>query len=140
MAAPTLYILYNADASLVGKMSYGYRKITTKKDCTPACAACDITHGGLHLDETAKWKEAKGEMLESGAVSDVKQFHRDELDGETKAFVQSQGLQFPMVLVKEEGGGLRSVMNGEELAVFNGDSKAFMQKVRESLEGSKGKI
>ncbi|KAL9005225.1 MAG: hypothetical protein Q9188_001985 [Gyalolechia gomerana] len=135
MTPPTLYILYNADASLMGKLSYGYRKLTTKNNCTPACAACDITHGGLHLDETARWKDAKGEMVKSGVVSGLKQLHRDELDGETKAFVQSHGLQFPMVLVKDEGGGLRSVLNGEELAAFNGDPRAFMQKVRENLEG-----
>lgn len=41
-----------------------------------------------------------------------------------------------MVLVKDEGGGLKSVLDGEELAAFNGDPRAFMQKVREKLEGS----
>lgn len=84
MSPPTLYILYNADASLMGKLSYGYRKLTTKKDCTPACAACDITHGGLHLDETAQWKEAKKEIVGSGVVGEVKQWHRDECDGEVR--------------------------------------------------------
>ena len=82
MSPPTLYILYNADASVMGKLAYGYRKLTTKDEDKPACAACDITHGGLHLDETSQWKAAKAEVVESGAVKEVKQFHRDELDGE----------------------------------------------------------
>ncbi|KAI4185022.1 MAG: hypothetical protein LQ348_004439 [Seirophora lacunosa] len=120
----------------MGKLSYGYRKLTAKDpDNKPACAACDITHGGLHLDETAQWKAAKAEVVRSGAVADVKQFHRDELDGETKTFVQSQGLHFPMVLAKGEGSGLRSVMSSEELATFKGDPQAFMQKLRQKLEG-----
>ena len=82
MSAPTLYILYNADASVMGKLSYGYRKLTNKDKDSPTCAACDITHGGLHLDETAQWKAAKAEIVKSGVVKDVKQLHRDELDSE----------------------------------------------------------
>ncbi|KAL8726434.1 MAG: hypothetical protein Q9166_006712 [cf. Caloplaca sp. 2 TL-2023] len=136
MSAPTLYILYNADASVMGKLSYGYRKLTNKDKDQPTCAACDITHGGLSLDETSQWKTAKAEMVESGAVKQVKQFHRDELDGETKAFVQSQGLHFPMVLAQDEGSGFRSVMDSDELAAFKGDPQIFMQKVRQKLERS----
>lgn len=75
----TLYILYNADASVMGKLAYGYRKLTSPKD-QPACAACDITHGGLHLEETAAWKEAKGEITKNRAV-ELKQLHRDQLSG-----------------------------------------------------------
>lgn len=119
----------------MGKLSYGYRKLTTKKDCTPACAACDITHGGLHLDETAQWKEAKAEIVKSGVVGEVKQWHRDECDAETKGFLQEQGLQYPVVLAKDGDGGLRCVMNREELVAFGGDSKAFMRKIRENLGG-----
>lgn len=84
MSAPTIYILYNADASIMGKLSYGYKKLTNKDQDKPTCAACDITHGGLSLDETSQWKTAKAELVESGAVRQVKQFHRDELDAEVR--------------------------------------------------------
>lgn len=84
MSAPTIYILYNADASIMGKLSYGYKKLTNKDKEKPTCAACDITHGGLSLDETSQWKAAKAELVESGAVREVKQFHRDELDAEVR--------------------------------------------------------
>ena len=76
----TLYILYNANASVMGKLNYGYRKLTAPKD-QPACAACDITHGGLHLDETAEWKKVKEEIAGSGSV-ELKQLHRDEMGAE----------------------------------------------------------
>ena len=79
MTSPILYILYNADASLMGKLSYGYKKITCSKDST-VCAACDITHGGLHLDETQAWKGAKVELTRDGVQ--IKQMHRDELSAE----------------------------------------------------------
>ncbi|KAL8764543.1 MAG: hypothetical protein Q9209_007974 [Squamulea sp. 1 TL-2023] len=133
MSAPTLYILYNADASIMGKLSYGYRKLTSRDPNKPACAACDITHGGLHLDETSQWKSAKAELVGSGAVKDVRQLHRDELDAEVRGFVQAQGLGYPMVLAKGEGGGLRCVVSSEELAGFKGDPRVFMQRVREKL-------
>jgi len=81
MASRTLYIIYNADASLLGKINYGYRKLTAPKD-QPACAACDITHGGLHLDETAEWKKAKEEMAREAEHVTLKQLHRDQMGGE----------------------------------------------------------
>lgn len=81
MAPRTLYILYNADASLLGKLTYSYRKLTAPKD-QPACAACDITHGGLHLDETAEWRDAKVEIAREAEDVALRQLHRDQMGGE----------------------------------------------------------
>ncbi len=44
------------------------------------CAACDITHGGLHLEETAGWKSVKAGLVGEGV--DVQQMHLDEMGGE----------------------------------------------------------
>lgn len=110
---PTLYILYNASSTLLGKLNYTYRKLTAPK-CAPACAACDITHGGLHLDETAAWKEAKAEM---GNGVEVKQLHRDEVGGEVCFCV--------LMLVKEMGvvwcGGMGcdGMIGGGFVCLFN---------------------
>jgi hypothetical protein len=76
-AQPTLYIVYNADASIMGKLKYGYRKITCPEDAEAECAACEITHGGLSLKETPAWMETKKE-IEAANVK-VVQWHRDEL-------------------------------------------------------------
>ena len=73
----TLYVLYNAKGTAFGKLSYGYKKLTTSAD-KPVCAACEITHGGLRLDENAAWKEAKAQ-IEREKGMEVKQLHRDEL-------------------------------------------------------------
>jgi hypothetical protein len=74
----TLYILYNADASIMGKLKYSYRKLKASPDCEPACGACDITHGGLSLSETPAWVAAKKEIEAQGMK--VVQWHRDEID------------------------------------------------------------
>jgi hypothetical protein len=78
MARPTLYVLYNADASVMGKLRYGYRKITCPKDGEPECAACEITHGGLSLKETPSWLTAKKE-IEGSSDMQLVQWHRDEM-------------------------------------------------------------
>ena len=69
---PIVYIIYNADGTLRGKVSYAYRKLTEPAN---SCAACDLTHAGLHLTESAEWSATKKKI---GA--DVKQLHRNELD------------------------------------------------------------
>lgn len=73
----TLYILYNANGTAFGKLSYGYKKLTSAAD-KPVCSACEMTHGGLRLEENATWKEAKAQIEKEGGL-EVKQLHRDEL-------------------------------------------------------------
>lgn len=106
MASRTLYIIYNADASLMGKLNYGYRKLTAGKD-KPACAACDITHGGLHLDETAEWKKAKEEMAREAENVTLKQLHRDQMGAEvciSLSFSSLLGLRFYALFTGVVGG------------------------------------
>lgn len=78
MAKQTLYILYNADSSVLGKLHYGYRKILHSKKTEPECSACDITHGGLSFTESDAWLTAKTE-IEASFDTSVVQWHRDEL-------------------------------------------------------------
>ena len=77
--APIIYIVYNAKASVVGKLTYVYRKVKAPKD-ESICAACDLTHGGINLTETEDWKKTKAKI---GA--DVKQLHLDELTEEVSS-------------------------------------------------------
>lgn len=69
-----VYILYNANASVLGKVQYAYRKLTAPATDSP-CAACDLTHGGLRLTETPRWSSTKARI---GAA--VQQLHKDEAD------------------------------------------------------------
>lgn len=79
----TLFIVYNADGSVMGKVQYAYRKVTSAKDAEAVCAACDITHGGLSLSETPAWVQAKGE-IEASSNLKVVQWHRNELAPEVR--------------------------------------------------------
>ena len=74
----TIYILYNAKASLLGKLSYSYRKFSASADDSP-CSACDLTHGGLKLHESDEWKTTKEKIPAS-----VKQLHQDELGSDVR--------------------------------------------------------
>ena len=73
MSHPTIYILYNAKASILGKLDYARRKLSAPEDASP-CAACDLTHGGLRLNESALWKDAKRSIN-----ARFEQLHQDEL-------------------------------------------------------------
>jgi len=75
MPQPTLYIIYNANATLLGKLSYTCRKLTSSSAEDPACAACDITHGGLRLNESEAWGRAKRRIIDVK----VEQLHIDEI-------------------------------------------------------------
>lgn len=122
----TLYILYNANSTLLGKLHYGYRKLRPGKSNSPqnpACAACDITHGGLSLSESPKWTESKKEIERAGNLK-VSQLHRDEvaqrkgskgLDG----WIKERGVSWPSVVLgrvdASEKGGEEEVVDGGEV-------------------------
>ncbi|KAF2678474.1 hypothetical protein K458DRAFT_491279 [Lentithecium fluviatile CBS 122367] len=126
----TLYILYNADASVMGKLKYGYRKICKSSEENPACAACDITHGGLSLQETPAWMNAK-KQIEAESGSKVVQWHRDELSSEMKEFVTSKQVRYPAVVAGKDGGGFEVVMDSSELAACKGDAQKMIEGLRE---------
>ncbi len=92
----TIYIIYNAKGSILGKLNYACRKLTAPSDSSP-CAACDFTHGGLSLSETAQWKETKKQI---GA--DVKQLHIDELSQEVRPPFTIFNLRSPTAAPRSE--------------------------------------
>ncbi|KAF1832029.1 hypothetical protein BDW02DRAFT_632354 [Decorospora gaudefroyi] len=130
MASRTLYVLYNADASVMGKLKYGYRKICHSSEENPACAACDITHGGLSLKETPAWVEAKKE-IEAESGYKVVQWHRDELSNEMKKFIESKGVSYPTIVSNQADGDFAEVMNSSELAECKGDAQKVLARLRE---------
>ena len=77
-----IFVLYNAKASLLGKLSYGYKKLCAPADDSP-CAACDLTHGGLKLQESEEWKGTKAQI-----PATVEQRHIDELTPEVGGIME----------------------------------------------------
>src|SRR2546423_4640288 len=74
-----IYILYNANGSVFGKVKYAYEKLTCDKNGPSPCAACDLTHGGLKLSESDDWKRTEKKI-----PAIVKKLHLDELDFEVR--------------------------------------------------------
>ncbi|KAL8713445.1 MAG: hypothetical protein Q9225_006771 [Loekoesia sp. 1 TL-2023] len=121
-----LYILYNADASVMGKINYGYRKLIAAKG-KPACAACDITHGGLRLDETKGWKAIKEQINQEGI--EIKQLHRDELNDELKSQAKGArvGLEVLVIGVKNSNNDwIKSLITVSETFSFHKSPESFI--------------
>lgn len=133
MAATTqLIIIYNADSTIRGKLTYAYKKLSTSKDQDPACAACDITHGGLSLKEVPGWTKTKSDIEAQGFQ--VVQWHRDEIEADVKGWIGEQGIRYPTVLMREgkEGTkGLEQVMDYSELADCAGDATQMVRILSE---------
>ena len=117
----TIFILYNAKASILGKLTYGYRKVCAKPD-NPTCSACELTHGGLSLTESAEWKQAKSKI-----PAEVKQLHQDELTPELSGFVKDNQLKFPAVLGQKNSNPLVLLMTAEDLKPLSKNHNEFLK-------------
>ncbi|KAJ9659417.1 hypothetical protein H2198_003146 [Neophaeococcomyces mojaviensis] len=115
-----IFVLYNAKASLLGKLSYSYRKICAPADDSP-CAACDLTHGGLKLQESEEWKLTKSKI-----PATVEQRHIDELTTELRDFVKTKELSYPLVLGQKADGPLQLLLTAQDLAGVSKDHSAFL--------------
>lgn len=131
-ATRQLLIIYNADSTLRGKVAYAYRKLSGSSQQDPACAACDITHGGLSLKEVPNWTKTKSDIEAQGLQ--VVQWHRDEVEADVKAWIGEQGVRYPVVLTREGKEGAKDVkvvMDYSELAECAGDASKMVAILKE---------
>ncbi|MCJ1447939.1 MAG: hypothetical protein MMC23_008451 [Stictis urceolatum] len=128
---PTIYILYNARASITGKLDYAIRKLRAPAD-QPRCSACDLTHGGLRLSETEHWNQIRRNIN-----ADVKQWHKDELNPKVLEFVKTNNLEYPMVLGQNSDGEIDKLLSASELTSVSKDHAAFLELLFERA-ASKG--
>jgi len=119
--ARELLLIYNADSTFMGKVNYTYRKLTKE---TPACAACDITNGGLSLKHTPEWTRVKQQIESQGWT--VKELHRDELEESVKAW--TKGYRLPILASKTSD--MKLVMDAEELEDCGGSPDRFFEMLR----------
>ncbi|KAK3725909.1 hypothetical protein LTR37_000057 [Vermiconidia calcicola] len=118
-----LIIIYNADSTVRGKLNYAFRKLSSNSSDNPACAACDLTHGGLSLSEAPGWTMVKSE-IESQQWK-VTQWHRDEVEVSVKEWVQANGVRYPVALSRAQDGTSQEpklVADSAELAKCAGDA------------------
>lgn len=138
-AKPQIIIIYNADSTIRGKINYVYRKISSSSEENPACAACDLTHGGLSLKEVPGWVKTKQEIESKGY--EVIQWHRDEIKPDVKDWVKENTVRYPVVLSREKPDAskdLRVVADSSELASCAGDATKLVEilKSKDLLQDS----
>ncbi|KMU92400.1 hypothetical protein CIHG_10221 [Coccidioides immitis H538.4] len=123
----TLYIIYNAKSSLLGKINYVYRKSTCPDPATkPACAACELTHGvSLRLAESAEWKATKARILHAT----IMQLHTDELPPALADWIRQAKVQTPAVVVQPDVAStdFQVLLMSEDLARVRLDHGAFLR-------------
>ena len=127
MANRQLIIIYNADASIRGKLNYAYRKLSSSTATNPVCAACDITHGGLSLKEVPGWTAAKRDI--EGRGLEVVQWHRDEIEPAVKEWIQEHDVRYPAVLLRgpRSKDETRVMADSQELAKCTGDATQLVK-------------
>ena len=134
-----LYVIYNADGTLLGKLRYGYRKLTTKPDASPACAACDITNGGFSFSESPQWLQVK-QATEREMHLEVVQVHRDEPSESLHSFVRDHPIKLPAAVLEQrenaatDKGPFKVVIDRSELASYHGDAQQFYDGLKKHLD------
>lgn len=135
---PTVYIVYNAKSTLLGKVNYVYRKATCPNPATnPACAACELTHGpSLSLSESSQWKETKACISNANIV----QIHLDERPGPLFQWMKKHAISTPAVIVKpvissnKEGSeSFKVLLTAEDLSHARKDHREFLRMLKSRI-------
>ena len=126
--SPTLYIIYNASSTLLGKLNYVYRKQTCPDPSTnPACAACELTHGpSLSLRESSEWKTTKAHIKQAN----IAQVHTDERPASLAQWMDRERVSAPAVVVETQPSDFRMLVSSEELAQVSHDHREFLTLLR----------
>ena len=91
------FVIYNADGTRFGEIKY----IIGHALGLVECSACSITH--TSSGEKQDWKNLKGKCQ---MKTKIVQWHRDELSDRVKAFVDSENVEYPVVIVEDRDSSL----------------------------------
>jgi hypothetical protein len=135
---PTIYIIYNAKSTLLGKLNYVYRKASCPDPATnPACAACELTHGpSLSLSETQEWKQTKSRISNANVV----QVHLDERPSSLFQWMKKHGVDTPAVIVESTSGSnsvsdenFKALLTAEDLSRVRQDHEKFLEQLHSRI-------
>jgi hypothetical protein len=135
---PTIYIIYNAKSTLLGKINYVYRKTTCPDPAiNPACAACELTHGpSLSLSESSRWKQTKACI----SNANIAQIHLDERPGPLFQWMKQHAISTPAVIIKpvissdqEGSGAFKVLLTAEDLSHVRTDHGEFLRMLKSRI-------
>lgn len=103
--------VYDADATLVGEISYwiGARLGTTH------CSLCELTHG--LFTKKSEWKTCAANLKVP-----FRTYHRNDAPSDVVALAAGE---YPVVMARS-GAGLEILLNPAQLGNFAGDTHAFV--------------
>eukprot|EP00188_Purpureofilum_apyrenoidigerum_P000542 Plantae.Rhodophyta-Purpureofilum_apyrenoidigerum.ctg12402.p1 GENE.Plantae.Rhodophyta-Purpureofilum_apyrenoidigerum.ctg12402~~Plantae.Rhodophyta-Purpureofilum_apyrenoidigerum.ctg12402.p1 ORF type:complete len:170 (-),score=24.25 Plantae.Rhodophyta-Purpureofilum_apyrenoidigerum.ctg12402:1206-1715(-) len=117
-----LYVVYDADGTVVGEMMYSIRKWLGRGKCS----ACDITHGPhREKEEFTEFKD--------GFNVPVYNIHRDEMDVEMR---KSAAGRLPCVFARVNMGEFVFLMGTDTLERCQGSVQNLKDEIRRSLEAN----
>ncbi len=118
-----LYGVYDADATVLGEISYWVGARLGIRHCT----LCDITHS-MFFKKTS-WKQRQAELLEKYGVN-FQTFHRnDQLDQVAKVISGA----YPAVVAKDISGNFTLFMSEHEISAAGDSPDRFMDEIVKRL-------
>lgn len=114
-----LYVVYDADGTVVGEVMYSIKKWLGKAHC----AACDITHGP-HAEKP------EFTSFKNGFGVPVYNIHRDEMDVALRRCVNGR---LPCVVARIESGEHVFLMGAKELNLCDGSVDELQRQIASNL-------
>jgi hypothetical protein len=117
MKLNSIYIVYNANGSLIGEVTFLIKKAFNRT----SCSACDLTHSFSSMGERNEWKACKKRL-----PIPVHQVHLDELTDKGPGISEKvQEVGAPCVLGVFEDKSVVTLMGRQHLDEINGQIDKF---------------
>ena len=132
-----LLVVYDADGSLVGEVSYIVGHALGLREC----AACDITHRPFSLagkPADGSWEKPEWRAFKKRLPMPVEQLHRDELSEKRKEslFGRQRATKLPLVAGERNDGSISVIVTADQLSACHGKVSALESLVINSLDAN----
>jgi len=118
-----LYGVYDADATVIGEISYWIGARLGIRHCT----LCDITHSMFF--KKAAWKQRQAELLEKYGIN-FQTFHRNDQLDEVSRVIRGA---YPAVVAKDINGNFTLFMSEDEISASGDSPDRFMDEIVKRL-------
>ena len=118
-----LYGVYDADATVIGEISYWIGARLGIRHCT----LCDITHSMFF--KKAAWKQRQAELLEKYGVN-FQTFHRNDQLDEVSRVIRGA---YPAVVAKDINGNFTLFMSEDEISASGDSPDRFIDEIVKRL-------
>lgn len=119
----TLYGVYDADATILGELSYWLgARIGVRH-----CSLCDITHS--LFKQKAAWQNCQTELKTTHNI-ELLAFHRNDQPDQVRKVIAGN---YPAVVAQDESGQFRLFMTDAEISQCESSPEQFMAEIIKRL-------